>query len=103
MMRPLSYIDTDVFLVLFSVGSRKGLENVKTKVNLLHFMELLVIGVFKQWFPEILHYAPTAKCFVVGTMTDLRENSAKGQDFVTFEQVHVATCLRKPCKGGASF
>jgi len=54
-LRPLSYPQTDVFLVAFSLISRPSFENVKTK-----------------WWPELKHHAPGAPMILVGTKLDLR-------------------------------
>jgi len=61
-LRPLSYPQTDVFLVCFSVISSSSFENVKTK-----------------WIPEIQHHAPGVPILLVGTKSDLRkdENTIK--------------------------
>jgi len=61
-LRPLSYPQTDVFLVCFSVISNSSFENVKTK-----------------WVPEIQHHAPNVPILLVGTKSDLRkdENTIK--------------------------
>jgi len=56
-LRPLSYPQTDVFLVCFSVISTSSFENVKTK-----------------WVPEIQHHAPNVPILLVGTKTDLRKD-----------------------------
>lgn len=56
-MRPLSYPQTDVFLVCFSVTSPASFENVKEK-----------------WFPEVRHHCPGVPCLVVGTQVDLRDD-----------------------------
>ncbi|DBA03096.1 TPA: hypothetical protein N0F65_003343 [Lagenidium giganteum] len=56
-LRPLSYPQTDVFLICFSVVSRASFENVKTK-----------------WLPEIRHHAPGVPFILVGTKLDLRED-----------------------------
>ncbi|CAG5134657.1 unnamed protein product [Candidula unifasciata] len=56
-LRPLSYPQTDVFLICFSVVSPSSYENVITK-----------------WNPEIKHHCPEAPVIVVGTKIDLREN-----------------------------
>lgn len=56
-LRPLSYPQTDVFLVCFSIISPSSFENVKTK-----------------WFPEIQHHAPGVPFILVGTKLDLRED-----------------------------
>lgn len=54
-LRTLSYYDTDVFLVCFSVEDKDSLENVKTK-----------------WIPEIKEFRPNTPFIIVGTQTDLR-------------------------------
>ncbi|CAE1282838.1 RAC1 [Acanthosepion pharaonis] len=56
-LRPLSYPQTDVFLICFSVVSPSSYENVLTK-----------------WHPEIKHHCPDAPIILVGTKIDLREN-----------------------------
>lgn len=56
-LRPLSYPQTDVFLVCFSIASPASFENVKAK-----------------WFPEVAHHCPNAPIILVGTKVDLRED-----------------------------
>jgi len=56
-LRPLSYPQTDVFLICFSVVSPSSFENVSTK-----------------WFPEIKHHCPDAVVLLIGTKVDLRED-----------------------------
>lgn len=56
-LRPLSYPQTDVFLICFSVISPASFENVKTK-----------------WHPEIQHHAPGIPFILVGTKLDLRDD-----------------------------
>ncbi|KAJ3273824.1 Rho GTPase [Blyttiomyces sp. JEL0837] len=58
-LRPLSYPQTDVFLVCFSVVSPASFENVKEK-----------------WFPEVRHHCPGVPCIIVGTQVDLRDDAA---------------------------
>jgi len=57
-LRPLSYPQTDVFLVGFSVISPASFENVRAK-----------------WVPEIQHHCPTTPMILVGTKLDMREDS----------------------------
>lgn len=57
-LRPLSYPQTDVFLVCFSVVSTSSFENVKDK-----------------WVPEITHHCEKTPFLLVGTQVDLRDNS----------------------------
>ncbi|KAK9321142.1 P-loop containing nucleoside triphosphate hydrolase protein [Lipomyces orientalis] len=56
-LRPLSYPQTGVFLICFSLVSPPSFENVRTK-----------------WYPEISHHAPNTPIILVGTKLDLREN-----------------------------
>jgi len=58
-LRPLSYPQTNVFLICFSLVSPPSFENVKSK-----------------WYPEISHHAPGTPTILVGTKLDLREDPA---------------------------
>ncbi|GFG32998.1 hypothetical protein Cfor_09656 [Coptotermes formosanus] len=75
-LRPLSYPQTDVFLVCFSVVSPSSFENVKEK-----------------WVPEITHHCQKTPFLLVGTQIDLRDDAAtieklakNKQKPITFEQ-----------------
>lgn len=57
-LRPLSYPQTDVFLVCFSIVSPPSFENIKEK-----------------WVPEILHHNPKTPFLLVGTQSDLRDDA----------------------------
>merc|ERR1712137_352863 len=70
-LRALSYPETDVFLLCFSVVSPSSFDNIKSK-----------------WHPEILHHCPDARTMLVGTKIDLREDketleSLKGEKLPT--------------------
>eukprot|EP00616_Rhizochromulina_sp_CCMP1243_P013819 CAMPEP_0118981232 /NCGR_PEP_ID=MMETSP1173-20130426/30144_1 /TAXON_ID=1034831 /ORGANISM="Rhizochromulina marina cf, Strain CCMP1243" /LENGTH=194 /DNA_ID=CAMNT_0006931637 /DNA_START=66 /DNA_END=650 /DNA_ORIENTATION=- len=74
-LRPLSYPQTDVFLICYSIISPSSFENVKTK-----------------WFPEISHHAPGTPFILVGTKLDLRDDpewraklQGKGQSPVSLD------------------
>mmetsp|Transcript_10655 Transcript_10655/g.14597 ORF Transcript_10655/g.14597 Transcript_10655/m.14597 type:complete len:151 (+) Transcript_10655:3-455(+) len=54
-LRPLSYPQTDVFLICFSLVSRSAYENVSAK-----------------WYPEVAHHCPNTPIILVGTKRDLR-------------------------------
>ncbi|XP_053393130.1 ras-related C3 botulinum toxin substrate 1-like isoform X2 [Mercenaria mercenaria] len=56
-LRPLSYPQTDVFLICFSLVARDSYENVK-----------------QQWYPEITHHCPDTPIVLVGTKMDLRDD-----------------------------
>ncbi|KAJ3431455.1 hypothetical protein M0812_03137 [Anaeramoeba flamelloides] len=57
-LRPLSYPQTDVFLVCFSLISPASFSNVKHK-----------------WVPEIKHYCENLPIILVGTKLDLRNDN----------------------------
>jgi len=57
-LRPLSYPQTDVFFICYSVISRTSFENVASK-----------------WYLEINHHCPSTPIILVGMKIDLRENS----------------------------
>lgn len=57
-LRPLSYTQTDIFLICFSVVEPSSFQNVKNK-----------------WMPEIRHHTPKdTKILLVGTKSDLRDD-----------------------------
>jgi len=75
-LRPLSYPQTDVFLVCFSVISQSSYENVKTK-----------------WVEEISHHCPDVPKLLIGTKSDLRTDmetknalQSKGAEYVSTAQ-----------------
>ncbi|KAJ7656507.1 P-loop containing nucleoside triphosphate hydrolase protein [Mycena polygramma] len=75
-LRPLTYPQTDVFLVCFDVTSPPSFASVKTK-----------------WLPEVHFHCPHVPCLIVGTQIDLRDDAqvveklaGKGQQPVTAAQ-----------------
>ncbi|KAL1507335.1 hypothetical protein AB1Y20_008181 [Prymnesium parvum] len=56
-LRPLSYPQTDVFLLAFSLINRASLENIKAR-----------------WWPELRHHQPGVPIILVGTKLDLRND-----------------------------
>ncbi|KAL5009333.1 hypothetical protein ScPMuIL_014914 [Solemya velum] len=54
-LRTLSYFNTDVFIVCFSVEDRDSFENVRSK-----------------WVPELRQYRPNVPFILVGTQLDIR-------------------------------
>lgn len=57
-LRPLSYPQTDVFLICFSLVSPASFENVRAK-----------------WYPEVSHHCPNTPIILVGTKLDLRDDA----------------------------
>lgn len=76
-LRPLSYPQTDVFLLCFSIISTVSFENVKSK-----------------WWPEIQTHAAGVPIVLVGTKSDLRHDqemvkqlAAKNMRMITPEEI----------------
>ena len=57
-LRPLSYPNTDVFLLCFSVDEPTSLKSIK-----------------ERWYPELNHHCPGTPILLVGTKEDLWEDS----------------------------
>ena len=62
-LRPLSYPDTDVILVCFSIDNPVSLENTPEK-----------------WTPEVQHFCPNAPIILVGNKKDLRNDDTTKQE-----------------------
>lgn len=77
-LRPLSYPQTDVFLVCFSIVSPPSFDNVTAKVSGIILEQYAGLSTYHmhQWFPEIDHHAPNVPIILVGTKLDLREDPA---------------------------
>lgn len=56
-LRPLSYPQTDVFLICFSLVGPASFENVRAK-----------------WYPEISHHCPYTPILLIGTKLDIRDD-----------------------------
>lgn len=56
-LRTLSYPQTNVFVICFSISSPASYENVKHK-----------------WYPEVSHHCPGVPILLVGTKSDLRSD-----------------------------
>lgn len=57
-LRTLSYPQTNVFIICFSISSPASCENVKHK-----------------WHPEVSHHCPSVPILLVGTKSDLRNDA----------------------------
>jgi Ras-related C3 botulinum toxin substrate 1 len=74
-LRPISYRNSDVYLLFYSVVNTTSLENIK-----------------ERWVDEVTHHSPNAPYFLVGTQIDERENpivlndlKQRGKNFLTHE------------------
>ncbi|KAK9978871.1 hypothetical protein ABG768_020609 [Culter alburnus] len=56
-LRPLSYVNTDVFLICFSLDRPFSFENIH-----------------ERWYPEVRHFCSCTPIILVGTKLDLRGN-----------------------------
>ena len=54
-LRPLSYPQTDVFLICYDVSRKSSFDNIISK-----------------WIPEIVHHCPKTPYLIVGLKSDLR-------------------------------
>ena len=73
-LRPLSYPDTDVILMCFSIDSPDSLENVPEK-----------------WTPEVRHFCPNVPIILVGNKKDLRNDPATINELAKMKQKPVST------------
>jgi len=73
-LRPLSYPQTDVFLVCFSIVNPASFENVKEK-----------------WVPEITHHMANTPFLLVGTQMDLRNDQKTIQKLAKNKQKPIDT------------
>jgi len=81
-LRPLSYPQTDCFLLCYSIVAPSSLDNCKQK-----------------WFPEINHHCPEARTILVGLKKDLR-NDAETLAKLAEKRLHPVTPeeAQKLCK-----
>jgi len=68
-LRPLSYPDTDVILMCFSIDSPDSLENIPEK-----------------WTPEVKHFCPNVPIILVGNKKDLRSDHAMIHELMKMKQ-----------------
>lgn len=68
-LRPLSYPDTDVILMCFSIDSPDSLENIPEK-----------------WTPEVRHFCPNVPIILVGNKKDLRQDEMTKRELMKMKQ-----------------
>ncbi|XP_075243613.1 rho-related protein rac1B-like isoform X2 [Convolutriloba macropyga] len=78
-LRPLSYPNTDIFLICFSLIRKATIENV-----------------FGKWVPEVQHYCPGVPSILVGTKLDLREQELEKISTSEGESAHkkISNCKK---------
>eukprot|EP01091_Cochliopodium_minus_P009885 TRINITY_DN2532_c0_g1_i2.p1 TRINITY_DN2532_c0_g1~~TRINITY_DN2532_c0_g1_i2.p1 ORF type:complete len:136 (-),score=20.60 TRINITY_DN2532_c0_g1_i2:35-442(-) len=59
-LRPLSYSQTDVFLLMYDVSNRSSFNEI-----------------FKKWAPEVKHHMPNSPIVLCGNKIDLRNDKDK--------------------------
>uniref|UniRef100_H2Z2I6 Uncharacterized protein n=1 Tax=Ciona savignyi TaxID=51511 RepID=H2Z2I6_CIOSA len=72
-LRPLSYPDTDVILMCFSIDSPDSLENIPEK-----------------WTPEVRHFCPSVPIILVGNKKDLRNDTTTTKELAKMKQCPVS-------------
>lgn len=72
-LRPLSYPDTDVILMCFSIDQPDSLENIPEK-----------------WVPEVKHFCPNVPIVLVGNKKDLRNDEYTIRDLQRNKQSPVS-------------
>jgi len=68
-LRPLSYPDTDVILMCFSIDSSDSLDNIAEK-----------------WYPEVKHFCPDVPIILVGNKKDLRNDDKARHELAKIRQ-----------------
>ncbi|KAF7472038.1 hypothetical protein GHT09_016981 [Marmota monax] len=68
-LRPLSYPDTDVILMCFSIDNPDSLDNI-----------------IKKWTPEVKHFCPSVPILLVGNKNDLRNDEHTRQKLAKMKQ-----------------
>ncbi|XP_072038264.1 ras-like GTP-binding protein RHO [Amphiura filiformis] len=68
-LRPLSYPDTDVILMCFSIDNPDSLENIPEK-----------------WTPEVKHFCPNVPVILVGNKKDLRNDENTKRELIKMKQ-----------------
>ena len=73
-LRPLSYPETDVILMCFSIDNPDSLQNIPEK-----------------WSPEVKHFCPNVPIILVGNKKDLRNDEHTKRELARMKQTPVKT------------
>ena len=75
-LRPLSYPNTDIFILCFSIENPNSFQNILNK-----------------WYPEVRHHCPKIPLILVGTKVDMRHDDEivntlrqKGEKVICYQQ-----------------
>ena len=71
-LRPLSYPDTDVIIMCFSIDSPDSLQNI-----------------IEKWSPEVKHFCPNVPIILVGNKKDLRNDTSTLKELRRMNQTPV--------------
>ena len=71
-LRPLSYPDTDVIIMCFSIDSPDSLQNI-----------------IEKWSPEVKHFCPNVPIILVGNKKDLRNDNSTLKELRRVNQIPV--------------
>uniref|UniRef100_A0A3B3CTK7 Ras homolog family member C n=1 Tax=Oryzias melastigma TaxID=30732 RepID=A0A3B3CTK7_ORYME len=82
-LRPLSYPDTDVILMCFSIDSPDSLENIPEK-----------------WTPEVKHFCPNVPIILVGNKKDLRNDEHTRRELAKMKQLETVAHAGPSCSTG---
>jgi len=72
-LRPLSYAQSNAFLLCYSVVDPASFQNVRNK-----------------WYPEVSHFAPSTPIILVGTKSDLRSDRKVVSELASKHQAPVS-------------
>lgn len=98
-LRPLSYPDTDVILMCFSIDSPDSLGEIPSPpllfvwltfcLHLLHVQYLVsdAENIPEKWTPEVKHFCPNVPIILVGNKKDLRNDDHTRRELAKMKQV----------------
>ena len=87
-LRPMSYPDSEVILLCFSIDNKDSFDNIKEK-----------------WIPEIKQYCPKVPLILVGNKIDLRsdnQKSIKYEDGISMAN-QIGACTYLECSANAKY
>lgn len=94
-LRPLSYPDTDVILMCFSIDSPDSLGewallHVPSPSSLTFNLLFSAENIPEKWTPEVKHFCPNVPIILVGNKKDLRNDEHTRRELFKMKQVRNA-------------